>query len=141
MKKIFMIIMILFVLYIGSASAVDWKVTNQVTIAWDAPTTFTDGTPLVSSVIIRYKVYLSNAITDPDKSNPVLLGETDQLEYTVTLNVEGKYFAGVSSARYDDSGQQLNESDINWSDTNGIWTPAPFGLAHYLLVGPPANLR
>lgn len=144
MKKILIAIMILFASLLftsADVSAVNWKVTNQVTVAWDASTILVDGSAIPANHSVKYKVYLANAVTDPEKSNPALIEETDQLQSTITLNVEGKYFVGVSATRYDENGVLLNESEINWSDINGEMTPNPFGLAHYLLVAPPANLR
>jgi hypothetical protein len=120
---------------------VEWRSTNQATIAWDAVTTLDDGSALPAGHTVKYRVYLSNAVTDPEKSNPALLGETDQLEYTITLNTEGKYYAGVQSVRYDENTVEVGTSVINWSDTNGEMTPNPFGLIHYLPPAAPVNLR
>lgn len=120
---------------------VEWKTTNQATAAWDAVTTLDDGSALPAGNTVKYRVYLSNAVTDPDKANPALLGETDQLEYVITLNAEGKYFVGVQSVRFDETATEVGVSAINWSDTNGAATPNPFGLVHYLPPAAPANLR
>jgi len=126
-----------------SALAVDWKVTNQATIAWDAATTLIDGTPVPANNSVKYRVYMANAVTDPNKGNPVLLTQEpiSVLEYIITLNIEGKYYVGVSAVRYDDVGFELNESVVNWSDVNGEATPNPFGFVHYIKMGSPKNLR
>jgi hypothetical protein len=125
------------------ANAIEWKATNQVTIAWDATTTLIDGQPIPAGAIIKYDVYISNADTDPDKANPTKLTAEpiDALEYTLTLNTEGRYIAGVKAVRFDTAGAQVAESEVNWSDANGAMTPNPFGLIHYLAPTAPANLR
>jgi hypothetical protein len=133
-------ILIITLLLVPCASSVEWKATNQATVAWDAVTTIEGGDPLPANNTVKYRVYLSNAITDPDKANPALLGETDQLQYVLTLNSEGKYFVGVQSVRYDNA-VEVSVSSVNWSNVNGAATPNPFGLVHYAPPAAPANLR
>lgn len=139
--KIIAILILGLWIFCGNAAAVDWKVTNQATIAWDAVITLGDGSALPAGNLIKYKVYLANAITDPNKQNPATLGETDQLEYLITLNAEGKFIPGVSAVRYDETGAAIDESAINWADVNGESTPNPFGLVHYIPPAMPMNLR
>jgi hypothetical protein len=125
------------------ANAIEWKAANQISIAWDAPTTLIDGQPIPADMVFKYDVYLSNADTDPDKANPVKLNAapTAALEYVITLNAEGRYIPGVKALRFDAAGAQVSESEINWSDVNGDMTPNPFGLIHYLAPTAPGNLR
>jgi hypothetical protein len=125
------------------AGSVEWKTTNQATVQWDAVATLENGDPLPAGNTVAYRVYLANAVTDPNKDNPTNLTPTpiSQLTMTLTLNVEGKYFVGVQAVRYDESGTEIGVSTINWSDVNGAATPNPFGLVHYLLPATPMNLR
>ena len=117
------------------AEAQTWHSTNQITIAWDAVTQTVEGNPIPPAEV-SYDLFVSNAITDPDKSNPSQIAE-DVLptQYTVTLNVEGKFFIGVRAARTVE-GERESESTICWSD-NGECTPVPFGLRRY---APPAGV-
>jgi hypothetical protein len=63
-----------------------WKVANQVTVARDAVTTLTDGTPIPAGSTIQYQVYIR---TDPTGS-PVAAGSpTTALQSLVTLGTEG----------------------------------------------------
>lgn len=140
-KTIFIITILTAFVFCGSAGAIDWKKTNQATVAWDAVTVLEDGTALPADDVVKYRVYLANEKTDPDKANPALLGETDLLEYTITLNTEGRFWVGVQSVRYDSAGVELEVSTINWSDTNGEYTPNPFGIFHHVPPGKPKNLR
>ena len=139
--KTLVITAILIILFAPYAGSLEWKATNQATIAWDQVTTLENGDPLPANNTIKYRVYLANAVTDSDKTNPALLGEIDQLQYTLTLNSEGKYFVGVQSVRYDENALEIEVSTVNWSDVNGAMTPNPFGLVHYLPPAAPANLR
>ena len=156
MKKVIMILFLSVALIfscVDISEAIDWKITNQITIAWDATKTLNNGSAIPTDNSVKYRVYLSNAITDPGKTNPVLLGETDLLLYTITLVAEGRYFAAVQAVRYDSAGNELMDcadesgnlisckSTLNWSDINGDNTPNPFGLTHFMRIGSPKNLR
>jgi len=133
---------VMLALILTPAYAVEWKTVNQATIAWDPVTTNIDGDPIPAEHTIKYRVFLANATTDPNKENPVQLGETDQTQYLITLNVEGRYIAGVQSVRYDENGTELAVSpDINWSDVNGAATPNPFGFVRWIPPSSPGNLR
>jgi hypothetical protein len=138
-----LILTLVIALAAGWASAVEWKTTNQITIEWDAPTTLIDGAPIPTGAIIKYDIYLANALTDPDKANPVKLtaAPIEALQYTLTLNAEGRYLVGVKAVRMDADGATLAQSETNWSDVNGAMTPNPFGLVHYLAPMAPGNLR
>ena len=144
MKKVIVTLLISLV-FVVSALSIEWKTANQATVQWDAVTTLSDGNPVPSDNSVKYRVYLANAVTDPDKTNPSLLttNPISALEYIITLNTEGKYYIGVSAVRYDSTGAEIadTESDINWSDTNGESTPNPFGLVYYIKMGAPKNLR
>jgi len=141
MKKLTLIIAILAIVSAGFANAVEWHTANEKTISWDAVTTLTDGNPIPANHTLKYRIYLANAITDPDKTNAALLVETDQLSYSIVLNTEGKYFAGVQTVRYDENNVEVSISGINWSDINGEYTPNPFGIQHFIPTEMPKNLR
>lgn len=141
MKRLIVVLAIALLFVCSTVGAVEWKKTNQATVAWDAVTTLVDGSAIPAGDVLKYRVYLANAQTDPDKANPALLGETDQLEYLITLNTEGRYWVGVQTVRYDSAGVELEVSTINWSDVNGEYTPNPFGIFHHLPPGQVKNLR
>ena len=130
--------LILVALLIGTAAhAVEWKTMNQATVDWDAVTALISGAPVPENNSIKYRVYLDKG----DKANPQVLGDTDQLQYTITLNEEGRFIVGVSAVRFDENGTEIGESEINWSDVNGGGTPNPFGFVHYLKPASPGGLR
>jgi hypothetical protein len=136
MKKLLFVVVIVFALAFN-ANAVEWRTANQATIAWDAVTTFEAGDPIPENHVIRYRVYIK-----PDGAEtPGLLGETDTLQFIVTLAAEGRFIVGVQSVRYDENNIELSTSEINWSDVNGEATPNPFGLVYWLSPAVPINLR
>lgn len=136
MKK-FKIISMLAVLFFiaGIAWALTWHTTNQFTIAWD-PVTVTDGT-------VSYKVLIANAVTDPNKANPVEAdgSPTDQTQITLTLASQGQYYVGVKSVLTLSDGSTVESEDTNWSDDpTGNANDEAFGIRYYL-VNAPTGLR
>ena len=137
MKQFFIIIVAL-IFWSGLAYGQTWHTANQVTVAWDAVTELTNGTPVPTGDIVKYKVWLKNAVTGGD---PVELGEITELEYTITLNIEGKYFVGVSAGRYSSENVFLNESIICWSDVAECIAEGTFGVQYYLPLADVFNMR
>jgi hypothetical protein len=131
MKKIFGLIIILMLVFSVNTFAIDWVTANEKTIGWDA-STLSNGDPVPEDNIIQYKIFLANAVTDPYKTNPVEIGTTELLEYTLTLNVEGKYLPGVQAIRIID-GEEVSTSIIGWSDDPVICKDEKtFGIRYYL---------
>lgn len=115
MKKLIVLIL----LCAAPAFALDWFYPNQQTIAWDS-----------AGNGLTYNVYLCEYSHYESK---VLLGNTSEITYVVTVPRDGKqYIVGVTSVMNE------YESEINWSDTNGESTPEPFG---FMTLAPPMNLR
>lgn len=144
MAMVFTTVVMLLLFFSSLTEAQEWKTANQVTVAWDAVTVKQDGEAIPAEDIVEYTLYLSNAVTDPDKSNPVEIGSTRELQYTITLNTEGKYFAGIKSKRIvvnaDQTEEVVGESEIVWSDDPAV-APNPFGLRYYLPPASPSGLR
>lgn len=79
---------------------------REATLAWDLVTTDTDEDTVDG---VRYKLYLVNAVTDPDKANPVEVSDT-LTNYTVITLSKGRFYVGVQAYLDDLS------SVINWAD-------------------------
>ncbi|MCK4525913.1 hypothetical protein KAW18_00975 [candidate division WOR-3 bacterium] len=147
MKKLFLIL-VLAVFLVSSVSAFgqEWHTVNQATITWSPVTGAEGGTPFPETDVIEYRVWLSNAVTDPDKTNPVEVGITEETMFVVTLNVEGRYFVGLQTMRSilmgpDDEKKLVGESRIGWSDEPEIALDGNiFGLQHYLPPLPPYGI-
>ena len=104
-------------------------------MAWDAVTTNVDGGAIPAGEI-SYTVYLYNAVTDPNHTNPAELGTTAEPQYLITLGTEGKYFFGVKAVRTV-AGEIVGESAI-------IWSSAPeydFGLQYFAAPANPGGLK
>lgn len=139
MKKLVAALVITLVLCFGSAFGQVWHTANQVTVAWDAVITLENGDPLPATDIVKYKVWLKNVVTG---SEPVKLGEVIDLEYTITLNIEGKYFVGASALRYSDEGELLSTSITCWSDVvECVFEGNTFGIRYYLPSASPGCIR
>jgi hypothetical protein len=130
-----------------SVWALDWYTANQATVAWDAVTTDVNGDPVPGTgERITYVVYLANSQTDPDKSNPVEVGSTQDTQLVITLGTKGSYYMGVKSvveAGNDTDGWTVaSESEVAWSDDpqyaqGGV----TFGLRFYPAPSVPGGLR
>jgi len=144
MKKLVLTLAIVCLLLLGTTAAVTaqtWYTANQRTVAWNATTTLENGDPLPSGSTISYDVWLSNAITDPDKTNPVKVATVTDLTYTITLNVEGKYFVGCSANRIVDN-EIVSSSDVSWSDDPAACENGDtFGLQYFFPPAKPNGMR
>ena len=117
-----------------SILAVDWKTANQITFAWDE--SITSGIPQDQ---VSYSVYMVPD-TDTAKANPTLVVEKlTALEYTVTMNVEGRFFLGVNAVRTVD-GAVVSESPVSWSDDPAVTGSNPFGVQFYKTPNKPSGL-
>ncbi len=100
------------------------------------------GAAIPETDIIEYRVYLANALTDPDKTNPTEIGITVETTYVITLNTEGKFFVGLQTLRMISDRTFITESVIGWSDDPEIVKDgAIFGLRYFVPPLPPTNVR
>ena len=130
MKKLILLIILMFVLSVGFAQQVEY--TNQVTVTWDPVA------PIEPTDIISYQLWTDN-------DGALLDGETDLLVYTFTFLIEGEYILGVSTKREAvfPSFSEIVYSDINWSnvDVPVGSTPIPFVVRYIEGIQSPENLR
>lgn len=137
-----LIVIISFALTLPLVYAQEWHVANQVTIGWSAVTEMQGGVAVPEDNIIEYKVYLANAITDPDKTNPVEIGIAAECMYTLTLNTEGQYFVGLRTLRMKANRTLIAESVIGWTDDPATVAGGNiFGLQYFVPPMPPQNVR
>jgi len=128
----------------ATAHSQEWITANQFTITWDVVTELSDGTPFPEGDIIEYRLWLSNAVTDPDKTSPVEVAVIPVNTYVLTMGVEGRYFVGLQTIRKitigaDGEERVIGESVIGWTDDPEIAAGgAIFGLQYYL---PPATVH
>jgi len=143
LNKLGVIFLVLFFSFTAVTLGQEWHTVNQATITWSEVTGSEGGIPFPETDVIEYRVWLSNAVTDPDKTNPVEVGITEETMFVVTLNVEGRYFVGLQTMRSilmgpDDEKKLVGESRIGWSDEPEIALDGNiFGLQHYLSWLPP----
>ena len=134
MKRLFLAI-VCSLLMVTAAFALTFYNSNQVTLAWDAVTTDVDGDAVTG---VTYRLYLVNADTDPEKTNPVLVpgGDIVELTKTITLGTKGRFYVGVQAVLDD------LESVINWGDeAENQGTSELFGLRFAVPPHGAKNLR
>lgn len=103
-------------LVVGVAWAQKWYNVNTFSCSWNAVTTDVDGDPLPTGIALTYRVYLANAVTDPNKTTPVVIANVSTINMSVTLNTKGQYYIGIEAVLtfVDDSTELV--SGINWAD-------------------------
>lgn len=147
LSKLSTIFLVLALTFTGVVFAQEWHTTNQITVVWDAVTEMQGGAVIPETDIIEYRVYLANAITDPDKMNPAEIDITGELSYTITLTGEGHYFVGLQTIRkilVGSNGDEsvVGESVIGWTDDPAIVLDGhTFGIRHFLPPMVPIGLR
>jgi hypothetical protein len=153
---IFLAVAIMLAAFIKISNAQTWHTTDQVTLAWDAPTSLSNGDPVPSEDEIRYRIFLADAVSDPSKTSPVELtpdndgdGTLDPIldkSKTITVQQEGRYFFGVKALRYHDANgdgnlEQVGESAIAWSDNSEyVQDGTTFGVEHFFSITEPSGL-
>ena len=83
---------------------------NAVVVAWDAPTTLADGSPIPAGEAAAYEVLLAR---DGQTATPAVVGETTAVTAPVTLPQPGDWRIGVRAIRT--LGGQRYLSAITWS--------------------------
>lgn len=126
-----MLILLAFVIGpLGNAIAQEvWYEQQQVTVAWDAVSTFQDGSSIPSGNVISYEVFIKDA--QATNATEVQMGTTQNTEYTVTLQTEGEFLLGVRAVRSDSNGNVLSKSTITWSSDSTVVTDQTFGVRYY----------
>jgi hypothetical protein len=141
MKKVFALIVVLlaFALIVPGARAqsMNWKTTNQITVAWDAVTTMNDGSAIPSGSTVQYQVYIR---TDPSGTPAQAGSPVTATQATVTFSTEGSFDVGVSAQRMVSS-SMVSESPISWSNDPAATNNNPFGVKYWKVPAAPQNIR
>ena len=119
----------------GSKShSVVWVSANEKTIAWDAVSTLVSNEPIPAEDMIEYEVYIVDAVADPNKLTPTLMGRTADTEFRISLEHEGKYWCGVRTVRTPAVAPNTQtRSTIGWSDDPLICKDGQaFGILFFL---------
>lgn len=98
-------------------AADNWYIANQIDVSWDAVTTLSNGDTVPPEDTIKYEIYLLPDGGDP-ATDLLLIDTTETIPYTITMQWDGDYYAGVKAQRfipaYPDT--PASESVIAWSD-------------------------
>ena len=115
MRKLTLITILIFALCAisGSALATDWVKADSKVVAFDAPTTLYDGSPLPVDIQgITFTIYSK----DPGGQNITVELTTNAETATITIAEGGKKYIGVPAMYVDVDGILSPESTIAWSD-------------------------
>lgn len=129
MKKLKIIIVIILILMFSIGYSQTTYYANQVTITWDAPTTYENGDPLPSELEMFYDVYIrekgGEQIFQVEVANP---------PYTITFPTSNrKYDIGVL-AKY--------QVDTDWIYSTILWSiEEGWDVGFFVPVAPVSNLR
>ena len=138
MKKT-LIIALSILFFATAAFAAVYITANQKLVSWDAVKYATDGTTPIPVDQVSYRIYVANALTDPNHANPAKIANNiTGTSYLVTLNIEGRYDVGVSAVRTV-NGLEINESPITWSNISGV--PDPWGIQYFMQIGAPGGFK
>ena len=114
-------------------AADNWYIANQIDLSWDAVTHLPNGDAIPEEDTIKYQIFLVE--DGADKANDALLVATvETIPYTITMQWDGDYYAGVKAQRFipaypDDP---VSESVIAWSDdAQYCQNGSTFGIRFY----------
>jgi hypothetical protein len=120
--------------FLFACSPIYWETSVPVTIAWDAPTHYADGSPIPPDKELRYYVYIDtdtdDTHNDKKRLTPKPIAETS---YRLpVIEEKGKYFIGIQAVvcgEKDKGGCEESEvSPISWSSNQSITKKGPFGI-------------
>ena len=120
----FLLVSICFSMYIQK-----WYIGNQHTIEWGAITAFSNGDTFPKNYVIEYEIFLVDFETDPGKTKPIKIGNTQKTNFIIKLNKPGKFLIGLKTVCKNQDGYVLAESGIGWTDgVKSVDSELTFGL-------------
>ena len=121
-------------------AAVTWHTANEFTVSWDAVTTNVDETAVPANEI-EYELFVVNAITDPNKTNPTSVWRGPELTHVVTLNTEGQYLLGIRAIRVIDGVDQSTSVNVYSDDPAVCQDGVTFGVRYFIPLKNPIGFR
>ena len=137
MKKLLLILALCLIPSLAFGQT-NWVTTNQVTVEWNQTTTLVGGAPCPVGDTIFYRVYTAKLPQGPVE----VVGDTPNLEYTITFTSEGRYLVGVEAVRIPQGETDEFVSGVLWSDNEDeALVPNPFGLKFFVNPSEARGLR
>lgn len=127
-----------------SAQTVVYK--SQATLAWDAPTETTDGSPILPTDALTFEVYLYDytvGVADPQNVGLLtFIAETAATEQLIVFPHRAVWAAGVR-AKLVDAGGAVSYSAVAWSylEVDADAVAGPFCYSPQGLPAKPSVLR
>lgn len=137
MKKALFTIVLVLVLAIPALAAAQpagvsvWVKGTHLGVAWDAVSTYEDGTPIIQGEVVTYFLYIKNTVTGAETK----IGSTTALTHDIVIPSRGWWVLGVQAVLDPDV------SPITWStDAVNCAGGVTFGV-RFLFPGQPKNLK
>jgi hypothetical protein len=133
-KVFFAVICIGLIFACSKTDKTEWVKSKNVSVAWDAPASFEDGTAISQDVELRYNVYIDR---DTDKTHDdkelVTKDPIAETQYTIdSIEHKGKYFIGIQALAYKvKDGKEYGDpktSRISWSSNKADTKSGAFGI-------------
>jgi hypothetical protein len=111
-----------------------WGESYNVTVEWDAPASFSDGTPISKDVELKYNVYIDRDTDNTHDDKELLTRKPiSETNYTIdSIKRKGKYFIGIQTiVERDKDGKLYDEpkkSPISWSSNEADTKNGSFGI-------------
>lgn len=113
----------------GSAQAIDWTTTNQVTLGWTKVSKLASGGAIPASDVISYEVWIVTEAGDKNLDK-VFIESTGETQILLTFVQEGRYFTGVNAVRTKPD-SSVSSSTISWSDNpEVVLSGIAFGIVY-----------
>lgn len=113
----------------GSAQAIDWTTTNQVTVSWTKVTKLIGGGAIPEGDVISYEVWIVTEAGNK-KLDKVFIQSTGETHLVITFVQEGRFFTGVNAVRTKPD-SSVSSSTISWSDNpEVVLSGIAFGIVY-----------
>ncbi len=140
-KLIVLLIIVLLIPVLGTiAWGQTWFTADKLSVDWGASTTLIDGSPIPTGDVIKYKLYIKDAI-NPLAVEELITSDLTVQTYEVKFTKEGRFFIGVCAVRYSGGTTYIGKSVIAWSSDPLYTLNNPFGGVYYISPSPPTGLR
>jgi hypothetical protein len=133
-EKLFCVVLCLIFLF--ACSHINWLNTTEVSLEWDAVTTYGDGSIFEYSNEVKYLVYIGNSNTHEGELlekyvNGVWIDAKTPIAETsckIRIKDKGNFLVGVQSVFFVDEKIIERNSIISWSDSKIATQNNPFGV-------------
>lgn len=137
---VLLIVALLIPLLITTVWGQTWFTADKLSVDWTAPTTLIDGSPIPTGDVIKYNLYIKDAI-NPSAVEELIVQDLTTQTYEIKFTKEGRFFIGICAVRYAGGTTYISKSIVVWSSDPVYTLNNPFGGVYYISPSPPTGLR